>query len=183
MQFADVVRHLPEIGTQFCKQAKHRHDYKPSIGTTATHDRPACTRAPGPCRLDSCSSSGCISSPAEVTILCGDGSTASSATPAPVSVTSSSCGIIEIAGTSGAASDGFYYDEGDLADGVTQYQGYDEVNGELTRCCLVPGLHCVMGCVCPPPTPSGRYCLCRVLGEYIHASIAGASNNQHQADP
>lgn len=83
-----------------------------------------------------------------MTILCGDGSTAGSVTPAPVSATSSSCGIIEVAGTSGAASDGFYYDEGNLADGVTQYQGYDDVDGELTRwvgaACLVPCLTAVL---------------------------------------
>eukprot|EP00752_Nemacystus_decipiens_P017485 g15676.t2 len=83
-------------------------------------------------RLDSCSTSGCTSSPADVDILCSDGSTAGLATPAPVSATSSSCGVIEVAGTSGAVSDGFYYDEGNLADEVARYQGYDAVNGELT---------------------------------------------------
>lgn len=68
-------------------------------------------------------------------ILCGDGSKAGSATPAPVSPTSSDCGIIEVAGTSGAVGDGFYYDDGSSpANGVTQYQGYDDANGELTRC-------------------------------------------------
>ncbi|CAN0385283.1 unnamed protein product [Ectocarpus fasciculatus] len=85
-------------------------------------------------RLDNCGSGGCQSSPAELTILCGDGTTAAgSGTPAPVSVTASDCVIIEVAGTSGAASDGFYYDDGsDLGDGVTQFGGYDDVNGELT---------------------------------------------------
>lgn len=87
-------------------------------------------------RLDNCGTGGCQSSPAELTILCGDGTTASgSGTPAPASVTPSDCGVIEVAGTSGAESDGFYYDDGsELGDGVTQYGGYDVVNGELTRC-------------------------------------------------
>ncbi|CBJ33995.1 expressed unknown protein [Ectocarpus siliculosus] len=85
-------------------------------------------------RLDNCGTGGCQSSPAELTIVCGDGTTAAgSGTPAPVSVTASDCEAIEVAGTSGAESDGFYYDDGsELGDGVTQYVGYDVVNGELT---------------------------------------------------
>lgn len=76
-----------------------------------------------------------MSNPADVDILCSDGSTAGSATPAPASATSSDCAIVEVAGTSGAVSDGFYYDDGsNPEDGVAQYKGYDNVNGELTRC-------------------------------------------------
>eukprot|EP00903_Cladosiphon_okamuranus_P015356 g14182.t1 len=82
-------------------------------------------------RLNCPSEAGCTSSPVDVSVLCSDGSTAGSATPAPV--TTSDCVIIEVAGTSGAASDGFYYDDGSQpSDGVAQYVGYDTVNGELT---------------------------------------------------
>lgn len=50
---------------------------------------------------------------------------------------------MEVAGTSGAANDGFYYDDSsDPADGVTQYTGYDEANGELTRfVCVYISVH------------------------------------------
>lgn len=94
------------------------------------------TQCPHTRRLDNCGSGGCQSSPAELTILCGDGTTAAgSVTPAPVSVTASNCPVIEVAGTTGASNDGFYYDDrSDLGDDVTQFKGYEYVAGELTRC-------------------------------------------------
>ncbi|CAM9389967.1 unnamed protein product, partial [Hapterophycus canaliculatus] len=84
-------------------------------------------------RLDDCDEF-CTSIPVDVGILCSDGSTAGSTTPSPLPASVSDCEILEVAGTSGAGKDGFYYDDGaEPADGVKQYTGYDDVNDELVR--------------------------------------------------
>lgn len=84
---------------------------------------PACTGSSLPCS----------NSPARVEITCSDGSTG---TPAPVTSTTS-CEVLEVAGTQDGKLDGFYYNDGLLPDAditarVGAYFGYAaDSSGEL----------------------------------------------------
>ena len=81
-------------------------------------------------RVNCSSNTKCVNSPAGVEVVCGDGSSIS--TPAPVALSSTDCGIVEVAGILGEGLDGTYYDDGSSpSGGVTRYMGYDA--GDLTR--------------------------------------------------
>lgn len=76
----------------------------------------------------------CDSTPIAIGIVCGDGTGEVAPAPTSAPFISSECDIVEVAGTSGASFDGFFYNDGSpLEDGVVQYIEYALVGDDLSR--------------------------------------------------
>ncbi|CAM9326134.1 unnamed protein product [Ascophyllum nodosum] len=102
-------------------------------------------------RVNCSSNTKCVNSPAGVEVVCGDGSSIS--TPAPVALSSTDCGIVEVAGILGEGLDGTYYDDGSSpSGGVTRYMGYDA--GDLTSNGNTLAANWTNG-GCPSPSETG----------------------------
>lgn len=79
-----------------------------------------------------CSSNGnnCIYSPADVRVVCQDGSITAAPTPAPA--TASTCAVVELSGTIDEKWDGFYQAQTDENGDSSIFVGYDVTNGGAT---------------------------------------------------